>query len=522
METAQIVEFLLLLLIAASAISMGAARFRVPYTIALVFGGFAIDLFHLPIVQHIGGQNVHLLTPEVVLMLFLPGLLFEAGINIQAGLLKRNLVPILTLAIVGLVIASLITGYAMHLLAGLPLMIALLYGSLISATDPISVLALFKELGVSKRLAVMVEGESLFNDGTAVVLFQILLVSVATNEFDFMAGLGRFLVVALGGAALGLGAGYLFSLITAWVDEPRLEITLTVILAYGSFLLAEHIHVSGVIATVGAGIMIGNYGAVQGMSSRTRVSLWSFWEYWGFVINSLVFLMIGIEVHIADLLAEWRAIALAVALVLLGRAVAIYTVTPIVNRFTNPIPFAWQHVFVWGGIHGSVSMALVLSLPADFEYRSTLLAYTFGVVAFSIVVQGLTIPGLMRKLGIEGATETEYDRAVVGRMALQAAEDELQRLRREHIISEAVYDELREELDVREDAARDHFDGLQDQHTTRLEEEKATAQRFLLEAEKAAIQRATTDGRISGHTAEHLMAEADEGIDAVGGAGGHG
>ena len=523
MGTPAIIEFLLLLLIAASLIAMVTIRYRVPYTIALVIGGFLIDIFHVPITATLGdGGTTDVLTPDVIFMVFLPGLLFEAGLNIQIGRLRRNLAAILVLAVVGVLLATLIIGYAVHWLVGLPLLVAMLFGSLIAATDPISVLALFKEMGVSKRLAMLVEGESLFNDGTAVVLFQILLASIATGTLDLVAGVGEFLRVALGGGVLGVAMGYLVGKVTAQVDDPRVEITLTTILAYGSFLVAEHLHVSGVIATVGAGLMIGNLGAPSGMSSRTRVALWSFWEYLGFVINSLIFLLIGIEVHIADLFDSWLPILIAIGAVLVGRAIAVYTLTPIANRFVERVPAAWQHVLVWGGIHGGVSMALALGLEPDFPHRTQILAMTFGVVAFSIVVQGLTVQPLMRQLGIRMGQEDEYDRAKVRQMAVGSALDELEELYGRHVISTAVYERLHTQLQEQIAETRQRIEAMHVSDCARMEEEIKVAKAELITAEKTAIQRAVTEGLISQHTAEEMLARTDDQLDEItGGVAGH-
>lgn len=401
LHPAKIIEFLLWLLIAASAIAILTHRLRLPYTVFLVLGGFAIDLFRGPLTSLLG-EGLHTwFTPEIVFILFLPGLVFEAGLNVHVHVLRANLLPILLLAIVGVVVATAITGAAVAWAAGIPLLVALLFGALISATDPISVLALFKDMGVSKRLSTIVEGESLLNDGTAIVIFQILLAGVASGQLGLLEGMGRFLVVSLGGAALGLTLGYLASKVHERVDEPRIEILLTTILAYGSYLIAERLHVSGVIATVAAGLMVGNYGADIGMSRRTRAALWSFWDYLAFVINSLVFLLIGMEVHILNLLSAKYVILLAIGAVLLGRVLSVYLVTPVSNLFTTPVTLRWQHILVWGGIHGTVSMALALSLPADFPFRQEIVVMTFGVVAFSIIVQGLTVKPLVDFLKIE-------------------------------------------------------------------------------------------------------------------------
>jgi len=517
MSTVNIVEFLMMLLIAASLVALASSRLNIPYTIALVLCGLFIDFLHIPIAEILGeGKGPeHVLTPDIIFALFLPALLFEAGININIRHLRDNIAPIAILAVAGVLAAAVITGLAVHWGVGLPLLVALTFGALIVATDPISVLALFRDLGVDKRLSVIVEGESLFNDGTAVVVFQIFLAGAVTGSFSITGGITRFLVEALGGAAVGLGLGYLVSRLTEKVDDPRIEITFTTILAYGSYLLAHHLHTSGVIATVAAGLMVGNFGAEFGMSARTRVALWTFWEYLAFVINSIVFLLIGLEVHIFDLLDAWKAILLAIAAVLAGRAATVYLLTPVANLFSEKIGLKWQHVLVWGGVHGSVSMALALSLAPDFPHRAQIMAMTFGVVAFSLVVQGFTVKPLLKALGIQGSTENEYDRAMVRQIALHAARTELEALLRDHLLSRSVFESIREELDGSLDEIEDEITQLQVQDPELAEDEERLARRRLIMAEKHAIQRSANDGLLSTHTAENLLAAADERLEAL-------
>lgn len=514
METAALIEFLLLLLIVASLIAMATITLKIPYTVALVVGGFLIDLFHFGIVEKVG-ESEGLLTPEVIMMLFLPALLFEAGINIHIRHLRENLFPILLFAVPGLVIATGVTGFVVHVATGLPLIIAMLFGSLIAATDPISVLALFKEVGVPKRLAVLVEGESLFNDGTAVVIFGILLEAVRTGHLDVANGIGEFIVVSLGGAALGIALGYVVSKITERVDNPQIEITLTTVLAYGAFLIAEHLHLSGVIATVGAGLMIGNFGAEFGMSSRTRVALWSFWEYLGFAVNSVVFLLIGIAVDVNDLFNAWPAIGVAVISVLLGRLISTYLLTPIANSTNNGIPKSWQPVLFWGGIHGSVSIALALSLGPLFAYGHEILTMTFGVVTFSIIIQGLTVKPLVRRLGLEEIRENQYDRVKVHQMATTAALSELDELEAGHVVSSQVCRQLRIELQERIKRLHNEVDALHGRYRTWADEETKIARIRMLGAEKAVIHRAAADGVISFHMAEEMLARADDELDNI-------
>lgn len=179
---------------------------------------------------------------------------------------------------------------------------------------------------------------------------------------------------------------------------PQIEITLTTILAYGSYLLAYHLHLSGVVATASVWLTLGNFGSKRGMSVRTRAAMQSFWEYISFVMNSLVFLLIGLEIHVRELLQNWTSVVLAIGAVLLGRALSVYLLVPLSNCFVEKIPFSWQHVAVWSGLRGALALALALSLPSKFPFREQILDLTFGVVIFSIVVQGLTAKPLLKLL----------------------------------------------------------------------------------------------------------------------------
>jgi CPA1 family monovalent cation:H+ antiporter len=393
------VEFLIWLLIAASLIAVIARRIGIPYTVALVFGGLLLSAVHLPALAPLHqGNRPNWLTPDVILTLFLPALLFEGSLKIELRHIRTDIVPLLLLANLGVLIATLVTGLVIYYAIGMSLIVALLFGSMVSATDPISVLSIFKEVAVDERLSVLVEGESLLNDGTAVALFQILLASAVGGGVGLVWGAGQFLLSVMGGALLGLALGYFVSKLTKRIDDAQIEITFTTILAYGTFLLARHLHLSGVIATVTAGLVIGNFAAKTAMSARTLTALRSFWEYASFIINSLVFLLIGLEVRLGGLLRAWKPILFAIAAIFLGRILSIYMLVPFSNLFSKRIPFVWQHVLVWGGLRGALSLALALSLDSTFPYRDQILNLTFGVVVFSILVQGLSIKPLLRML----------------------------------------------------------------------------------------------------------------------------
>ncbi|MGC1646714.1 MAG: Na+/H+ antiporter [Candidatus Sulfotelmatobacter sp.] len=395
------VEFLIWLLIAASAIAVVAKYLRIPYTVSLVLGGLLLSLLRLPFLSPLQpDQRPHWLTPDVILILFLPALVFEGSVKIDVRDLLRDYAPLLVFANVGVLVSTLVTGYLVHWAIGLPILIALLFGAIISATDPISVLAIFKNLRMSKRLSVIIEGESLLNDGTAVVVFQILLAGVVGGGLSIGRGIGEFLLAVVGGAALGSVLGYAGNKVMQTISDPQVEITLTTIVAYGSYLLANHLHWSGVIATASAGLIVGNFGAKKGMSDQTRAALESFWEYLAFVMNSLIFLLIGLEVHVDSLAHAWLPIVFAIAAVVIGRSVSIYLLAPVSNLFAETIPLRWQHVMVWGGLRGALALALALSLDNTFPNRDRVLDLTFGVVVFSILVQGLTIKPLLRVLGL--------------------------------------------------------------------------------------------------------------------------
>jgi len=237
------------------------------------------------------------------------------------------------------------------------------------------------------------------------VLFEIFLAAAAGATIGIARGAGEFALSVLGGAALGLALGYVMCKATERIDDAEVEITLTTVVAYGAFLLARHMHLSGVIATVTAGLVIGNVAVKRGMSPRTLTALWAFWEYAAFVMNSVIFLLIGLEVRLGSLIGEWKVILIAVAAIFAGRILSVYTLVPLSNRFSKRVPTTWQHALVWGGLRGALSLALALSLASGFPYRGEILNVTFGVVVFSILVQGLTIKPFLRALRISSAAE---------------------------------------------------------------------------------------------------------------------
>lgn len=396
------IQLLILLAISMFVIAI-AKKMDIPYSIALVIVGLLLGLTHIPVLEeaetYITQSHVF---QAIIISLFLPILLGDATLKLPFSHLKEQSKPVLALAFGGTLLSFVIIAFSSYYLLGLPLIVAFTFASLMSATDPISVISIFKSLGVPKSVVTIIEGESLFNDGIAVVLFQISSVYLLTYMEMGWVGLGSglllFLKFALGGIAVGALLGYIFSQIIRFYDDYPLEIGFSMLLFFGSYFIAEHFHVSGVIAVVVSGLIFGSYGARIGMSETTETNINSFWDVVTLIANSLIFLMIGLEIKNIDFSDKWLMIALAILIVLAGRTVALYASVSMLRNF----PKSWKSVLNWGGLKGSLSIALALSLPLSFEGRESILVLTFSVVLFSLLVQGLTIKPLVLRLGLGG------------------------------------------------------------------------------------------------------------------------
>jgi CPA1 family monovalent cation:H+ antiporter len=499
-----------LLFVVATAVAIAVQRLAVPYTVALVFTGLVLGLLHAFEAPH--------LTKALLFSVFLPGLLFEAAFHIEFKQFWQNRLTINSLALPGLVVAIALTALILTPVANKLLFVqdftwkhALVFGTIISATDPIAVVAIFKSLGVPKRLSVLLEGESLLNDGTAIVFFTLSL-ALVTGTVVTAGGLAFDFIKIVGfGAFIGVGVGLAVSQVIRHVDDPMIEITLTTIAAYGSFLTAENFHYSGVIAAVAAGMLCGNYGARIGMSPSTWIAVETFWEYVAFALNSVVFLLIGLEVHFQALLASWQAILIAYLVVTGGRALVIFGASSLLRRTRERIPWAWSVILPWGGLRGGLSMVLVLSLPRDFPQRELLVSMTFGVVILSILIHGLTMSPLLRWLGIvRGHQQRAAYELTRGKLqAAHVALEEIDQMSHVHFTNPEVLASIRREYEHKVERDRATLDELQLERNQLHAEELQWARRHLLLVEKGAVIDGFHRGLLSQAVQEKLLADID-------------
>ncbi|MEL7074733.1 MAG: sodium:proton antiporter [Cyanobacteria bacterium J06582_2] len=402
------IDILVLLLVAClAAIAFKSVNF--PYTVGLVIVGLILSSLasNFEVLEIV---NTFKLSEELILFIFVPPLIFESALNMDSRLLLRNLTPVLVLAIPGLLISTAIVGTALAWLTPLSLGQALLFGSLISATDPVAVIALFKELGAPKQLTVLVEGESLFNDATAIVTFNIILTAIAAGQVGEDAlnqGIISFLISFVGGITVGAVFGYLMRWTMNLAQNNSLVLaTISTITAYAAFLIAEEIfQVSPVMAVVSTGLVIGWYKANR-LDAEERKYLGEFWEYTAFFANSLIFLLVGITAssfEFFEQLSETQSLltilGITIVTVLVTRAIVIFTLVPLVNFFReSKIPFSYQLVSYWGGLRGAVCLALALSIDPQFPNRDLIVILTLGIALFTLLIPGTTIGKLIQNL----------------------------------------------------------------------------------------------------------------------------
>ncbi len=516
----------------ATVVAVIVKRIKIPYTIALVLVGLFIGFFHVvePIV----------LTEHIVLFIFLPALLFEAAWNLDVRHIKSSITVIGIFATLGVALAIFIIGFCLHQFLDMPWLIALVVGAIIAPTDPVSVVAIMKKLHLDHKLSSLVEAESLFNDGTSVVFFKLILALILNfgttinpeqiNTY-LTSGFLQFFIVVGGAAVLGSLIGLVFSVITKFFDDHLLELTFTTIVAYGSFLLAESIsvpgeipglHLSGVVATVAAGLVKGNYGRHTGMSASTKIIISSFWEYAAFFMNSLIFLLIGLEIEVANILSHWFPILVAIGACVASRIISVYFLSGAMNTLKlSKLSLAWQHILVMSGLRGALSMALVLSIPREFlssELRETVIFMVFGVVLFTLIGQGLTIASVIKFLGL-GEVLTpelnEYQKYKAQIRTAKAALVKLNTMKQDGEVIFSVAQKLQKELEDEIERLAQEMDKLHVSNEMLVLEDSIETKTQLLQQRKAMLDDLEHNGVLSSDNAMKLRAGYDSELQSL-------
>ena len=387
-----------ILLLIACAIAMVSRRLGLPYIVGLVVAGFVVAL--LP------NSPTLPLSRQLIFNVFLPPLVFEAAMQLEWKRFRAELPLTLTLAFLGVAIAAAVVAGGMHWLVGWSWIGAALFGVLIAATDPVSVIASFRALGCQPRVSMVVESESLLNDGVAAVGFAVVAAIAAGASPTVASVVPTFLWTLGGGVIIGLIVSAAVLIVVGRTNDPLVEITLTTIAAYASFLIAEHAHASGIISTLTAGLTIGSIGWDSFLSADGRERIDYAWQYFAFLANSFVFILIGMNVAHQPLGALGLiGPAAAIILVLAGRALSIYPLARLFRGTRWRLPRSYEHTLFWGGLRGALALALALAVPETVPERGAIILIAFVVVAFSILVQGLTMPWLIKRLRLDQPEE---------------------------------------------------------------------------------------------------------------------
>jgi CPA1 family monovalent cation:H+ antiporter len=491
-------EQLLFVLAIGSAVAIGAKRISVPYNVALVVVGLLLVLMNvLP-------QTA--MDPRVVLLVFLPILVFQGALSADDTSMRRAARPILALAMPGVALSLISTAAIAAWEIGLPFSIALLLGAVLAITDTVSVLLAFRSVRVPHRLAAIMEGESLFNDGTALVLVSVAATVVMTGSADPIQ-IARMLVIAIAaGALLGTAFGTLGAMVLGRAPDDLTAILASLVAVFATSLLTEHLGGSPVIAVVFAGVLIGHEMRARLEPSRV-LALQSFWEVGAFILNVWLFLLVGMQLRSDLLLREAGAIAFAVVALHAGRAVAVYGCFGALHLAGDGVPLRWQHVMVFGNVKGALSMAAVLSLPQDIPYRDRLIAIVFGVTLVTLVAQALPFRRFLTWLGVTGGAGDELAdecRAVL--IGARRAQTELDTLLESGLISRHEHAEQWAAFQ------RDIIEAERLLRKTGQASHARVALPAVLAARKAAILDAARRGLITERTATNHVGALDEQI----------
>ncbi|MBK5256481.1 MAG: Na+/H+ antiporter [Vicinamibacteria bacterium] len=504
------------LLSVACLVALAAKRLRMPYTVALVVVGIAVGFFHV--------LHPVEISREVLMLVFLPPLLFEGTLAMDLKTLRDRWLEVAFLALPVTILSFLATGWLVQTVTGYAWPVALLVAAMLAPTDPVSVLATFRSLGVPRPVAMLVEGESVFNDGIGVVIFLVIARYLGGASMGPLDVAGLFIFEVVGGVVVGGVAAYLIHRLLARIEDHLIEVVISLSLAYGVYLLAEAAHVSGVMAVVAAGLIIGNFAKVHSMSARTRLALTAFWEVAAYIANSLVFLLMGIALQSTDLVPAAARFVLIFIGMNIARLVIIWLAGQSLVLMGRPFPPKWRLVVAWSGLRGSIPIALVLGITPEtwvgsgHPARQELLTLVSGVVLLSLLVQGLSIGPLLRKMGILTRTEGEddFDRATADRISAAAAARRLEEMESTGEVPTALQAAFAEEIKERDERGMQGQAALLLAHPELARARADEIRRSLLHAERAALDMALHHGQISTPVVEEGNRRIDDALIELG------
>ncbi|OUU21719.1 MAG: hypothetical protein CBC13_08695 [Planctomycetia bacterium TMED53] len=515
--TLPLLDDLLLLLLGAMGVAILTRRWRIPYTVGLVIAGMVIGFLRHQGILPSGGEHFEL-TEEVIFLILLPPLLFEGAMNTSFQKLRENGALIGSMAFLGTLGVILITSAAIRSITDWPWELALLLGTIVSPTDPVSVLAIFREQRVEKKLSAIVEGESLFNDGVVVVLYLLIIrgIDFGWSEISPLEGTLTFIRMIGLGSFIGLTLGAVFNWGLRFIDERLVKVLCSILLAYGSYLLAERLDSSGVIAVVFAGLTMGNSGVRDQMSASTQVSLGLTWEVVAFLVNSLAFLALGFAVDPVLVIQNMSLVVLVWIASVAARALMTYAIGGIDHSMREAFPASWLHVIHWGGLKGAVPIALALGISRAegiSDKGPTMQAVVAGVVMFSMLIQGTTIRLLLQKLGIVRPQESRqrWERHQARAIAVETALVGLNDVAGSTEIDPERLQGIRDRLiNIRENIHGDLRQVLEDHPELAAEQVRGVLIR-LLHRQRTAVEQAFREGLLS----EEALREVQEEIDLL-------
>ena len=515
--TLPLLDDLLLLLMGAMGVAILTRRWRIPYTVGLVIAGMAVGILRHQGILPSGGGHFEL-TEEVILLILLPPLLFEGAMNTSLRQLREHGTLIGSMALLGTLGVILITSAAIRSITDWPWELALLLGTIVSPTDPVSVLAIFREQRVEKKLSAIVEGESLFNDGVVVVLYLLLLQGIdqGWSEISPLEGSLTFLRMIGLGSLIGILLGAAFNSLLRHIDERLVKVLCSILLAYGSYLLAERLDSSGVIAVVFAGLMVGNSGVRDRMSATTQVSLGLTWEMIGFLVNSLAFLALGFAVDPILVMENMNLVMLVWLASVAARALMTYSIGGLDHSLRNAYPLSWLHVIHWGGLKGTVPIALAVGISRSevmADTAPTMQAVVAGVVMFSMLIQATTIQPLLFRLGIVQPQEgrRRWERHQARAIAVETALEGLSDVARSTELDVERIESIRLRLGSMRDTIHGDLRQVLEDHPELAAEQVRGVLIRLLHRQRTAVEQAFREGLLS----EEALREVQEEIDLL-------